>query len=366
MGDDDQQAPQQRYWFPYWTSPAAPASRPGLRPQLSRRDTRPAPPQPQPSVTGSPSRRQPPPAQAATTAATARAAAGAGSPQPQPTRLSSRPSPTRGHPLSPIREPNRDAPPSAPKETTKPQAKPVTPPQPAAHPTKELDIVVPHEKIIHEPPSDTKAHASKAVEKEKDKEKKEHKEKEKDKKEHKEKDKDGKEKDKEKEHKDHKEKEKEHKEKEKEKEHKEKKDKDKHKEEEHGGGKFHKDLKTGVDGMVHKLGASSGHHHDRHASGDGTTVITLAGKNKGASMKISHADRKQLDDGKQKEAQHGAKGVTAFVNSNVQVVNNSLVFQGSVSSSDPGVHLKLSTKSKNKGDDEEVTGGSAAAAAKKK
>ncbi|GJN37731.1 hypothetical protein PR202_gb26717 [Eleusine coracana subsp. coracana] len=346
MADDDQQAPQQRYWFPYWTSPAAPAPRPGLRPQLSRRDTRPAPPQP----------------------------------QPQPTRLSSRPSPARGHPLSPIGEPNRGAPPpapvSAPKETTKPQAKPVTPPQPAAHPTKELDIVVPHEKIIHEPPSDTKAHTSKAVEKEKEKREhkekdKEHKNKDKDgkeKKEHKE-DKDGKEKkEKEKEHKDHKEK--------KEKEHTEKKDKDKHKEEEHdeaklhGGGKLHKELKAGVADMVTKLGASaapsSGHHHDRHASGDGTTVITLAGKNKGVSMKISHADRKQLDDGKQQEAQHGAKGVTAFVNSNVQVVNNSLVFQGSVSSSDPGVHLKLSTKSKNKGDGEEVTGGSAAAAAKKK
>jgi hypothetical protein len=311
--------------------------------------------------------------------------------QAQPTQLSSRPSPSRAHPLSPIREPNTSAAPKEPKA----QAKPATPPQPAAREEvpKELDIIVPEEKIIHEPPSsDIKAQSKAAEKKDKDKEKEEHKE--------------GKEKEKEKDHhKEHKEKKEkdQHKEKEKDKDHhkeekgkEHKKKKDKHKEEEHDehkihGGKLHKELTAGVADMVHKLGAtaaplpSAGHgHHDRHASGDvgETIVITLASENKGASMKVSTRAAEDAE-GKDKERQRArgkldgdagkheeARGLTTFVNSNVQVVNNSLVLQSSCNSSDPGVHLKLSAKSKKKGGDGEESGGgkgaAAVAAAKKK
>jgi len=140
--------------------------------------------------------------------------------------------------------------------------------------------------------------------------------------------------------------------------------------------------------MVHKLSTSApssgGGHRSPTSAAAGTTIITLAGENKGASMKIDgaavadgkadsaarkeHRGRK-LDDsvvagGKD---QAGSKGLTAFVNSNVQVINNSLVLQSSCSGGNPGVHLKLATKSKKKGDDGEEAGGkSGSAAASKK
>ncbi|RLM93555.1 hypothetical protein C2845_PM08G07600 [Panicum miliaceum] len=139
--------------------------------------------------------------------------------------------------------------------------------------------------------------------------------------------------------------------------------------------------------MVHKLSASapsSGGGHGRPApAAAGTTVITLAGENKGASMKIDGA---AVADGKADSAsgkerrghkldgsvaggkeQAGSKGLTAFVNSNVQVINNSLLLQSSCNGGDPGVHLKLATKSKKKGDGREEAGGkSGSAAAPKK
>ena len=67
------------------------------------------------------------------------------------------------------------------------------------------------------------------------------------------------------------------------------------------------------------------------------------------------------------KSQARGKGLTAFVNSNVQVINNSLLLQSSCNSGDPGVHLKLATKSKKKGDGGEEAGGkSGSVAAPKK
>ncbi|RCV24265.1 hypothetical protein SETIT_5G071300v2 [Setaria italica] len=387
---DDQQPPAQRYWFPYWTAPPqppppAPAPRPAVRPQLSRRDTRPAPPPASPPVTPSPSRRQPHPQPATTPPSRGAGAAPSLPAHPQPTRLSSRPSPSpaRAPPLSPIREPNARAaaPAPAPVPVAK-EPKPAATPHPIAHEVpKQKDIIIPQEKIIREPPADSKTH-SKAVEKEKGKEGE--KEKGKDKEKEKEKDKETKEKEKEKE-KEKDKKEKEHNEKEKE---KEKKHKGKEVAGEHGS-KLHKELKEGVADMVHKLSASapsSGGGHGRPASAAaGTTVITLAGENKGASMKIDGA---AVADGKADSAagkerrgqkldgsvaggkeQGGSRGLTAFVNSNVQVINNSLLLQSSCNGGDPGVHLKLYTKAKKKGDGGDEAGGksgSASAAARKK
>ncbi|PVH39120.1 hypothetical protein PAHAL_5G442000 [Panicum hallii] len=397
---DDQQPPAQRYWFPYWTAPPqppppVPAPRPAVRPQLSRRDTRPAPPTSSPPVTPSPSRRQSHP-QPATTPAS-RGAGGAPSPpaQPQSTRLSSRPSPSpspaRAPPLSPIREPNASAAPAPVPVLVAKESKPAATPHPTAHEVpKQKDIIIPQEKTIREPPADSKH--SKAVEKEK-----EEREREKDKQkkeEDKEKKKKEEEKEKEEKKKEHKEKEKEKVQDKKKKEHKEKKEKDKEEIKskeaagEHGhGSKLHKELKSGVADMVHKLSASapsSGGGHGRPTpAAAGTTVITLAGENKGASMKI---DGTTVADGKADSAsgkerrghklngsvaggkeRAGSKGPTAFVNSNVQVINNSLLLQSSCNGGDPGVHLKLATKSKKKGDGREEAGGkSGSAAAPKK
>jgi len=212
-------------------------------------------------------------------------------------------------------------------------------PNPIAHDVpKQKDITVPQEKIIQEPLVASKTQ-TKAPEKEKAKEKKKDKEKEKEQ---------VKEKDK--------------KDKEMEKDHKEKKEKDKEKE----GSQLHKELKAGVADMVHKLSStapSTGGGHERAGSAAaGTTIITLAGENKGASMKVASsalADGKgdaaggkerrgHKLDGSGKEQAGGGKGLTAFVNSNVQVTNNSLLLQSSCNGGDPGVNLKLSTKAKKK------------------
>ncbi|KAL5199041.1 hypothetical protein ABZP36_002553 [Zizania latifolia] len=112
----------------------------------------------------------------------------------------------------------------------------------------------------------------------------------------------------------------------------------------HGhGGDLHKDIKPRVADMT--SAASSGQQ--------GTSVITLAGENKGAAMKISTtaaATGHSKGAGEQSSGKKrlDGKGVTATINSNVQAINNSLLLHSSCSGGDLGVHLKLSTKSKNK------------------
>lgn len=223
---------------------------------------------------------------------------------------------------------------------------------------KQKDIVVPQEKTIQEPALVASKTPAKAPEKEKeDKEKREEEK--------------------------TKEKDKGHKMK-KEKDHEEKQEKDKEKE----GGQPHKELKAGVADMVRKLGTpapSSGGGHERagSAAAEGTTIITLAGENKGASMKVdgsavadgradaagSKERRGRTLDGSAvvsgTERAWGGRGFTAFVNSNVQVINNSLLLQSSCNGGGPGVHLKLSTKAKKK-DGKEAGGNSGSAAAPKK
>ncbi|CAH9102016.1 unnamed protein product [Cuscuta europaea] len=71
---------------------------------------------------------------------------------------------------------------------------------------------------------------------------------------------------------------------------------------------------------------------DSHAS----AVITLAGNNTGASMKGETEDRKAAGiEGENEEE------MRTFLNSNFQAVNNSIMFGGSYSSNDPGVHLEV-------------------------
>ncbi|KAJ7951355.1 vegetative cell wall protein gp1-like [Quillaja saponaria] len=105
----------------------------------------------------------------------------------------------------------------------------------------------------------------------------------------------------------------------------------------------------------------------------GMRVITLAGENKGAFMELTQTPQKQVgphshpfiktiegklqsssgssEDGsvKNKDKKNKGKTVTspqmrAFMNSNVQGVNNSIIFNGSCTHHDPGVHLSLSRK----------------------
>ncbi|KAM0897578.1 hypothetical protein ACQ4PT_022487 [Festuca glaucescens] len=373
MANDDQSQQPPRYWFPYWSGvpqppPPSRPSRPPVRPQLSRRLSPPSP------AAAPSSPRRPSPSQnrqqPTTTTAPTRGAAPPSPPQSQV----SRPSPSRSSPLVPIREPpaappsnNSNASGAVSPEPAKPPARPVVlllPAVPEAAPRqKDVDVVFPRVKPVAQvqqpAASELKPHGghSKAA----DKEHKTHHQKEEEKKdEHKTKEKEKKEETKSKE-----------KEKEKEKEKKHHAGEDaKHKEVKAEHGKLHREIKAGVADMVHKASGSG------HAAGSGTSVITLAGENKGASMKVGGGNSKnggewhghgyRLDGGSGSDGKKvaGKPGMmTALINSNVQVINNSLLLQSSCNGGDPGVHLKLSAKSASKEKQKHAPGGDKVAAA---
>lgn len=101
----------------------------------------------------------------------------------------------------------------------------------------------------------------------------------------------------------------------------------------------------------------------------GMSVLTLAGENKGAIMELSPSRKtyspqslqkkgipkawSSEDDGEKSGSESGKKGdrmqnkslpMTAFMNSNVQGVNNSILHNASCTHHDPGVHLVFSRK----------------------
>ncbi|KAG5251666.1 proteoglycan [Salix suchowensis] len=95
----------------------------------------------------------------------------------------------------------------------------------------------------------------------------------------------------------------------------------------------------------------------------GMKVITIAGENKGAFMEVIRSPKKQVfegtshflhkkgnpksegsDSSKSQRKSNGAIPLSAFVNSNVQGVNNSIAYNSSCSHHDPGVHVSLSRK----------------------
>lgn len=102
----------------------------------------------------------------------------------------------------------------------------------------------------------------------------------------------------------------------------------------------------------------------------GMRVITLAGENKGAVMELTTSHKKthshNLDEKKkngksgfQSNSESGEEGkhnddkeakavqsqpMTAFLNSNVQGVNNSILFNATCRFNDPGIHLSLTRK----------------------
>lgn len=107
------------------------------------------------------------------------------------------------------------------------------------------------------------------------------------------------------------------------------------KDQEEKKGDLRKDLKAGLAGML-----SAASHGQQ-----GTSIITLAGDNKGASMKISSPAPGSKGAGDDKRSKGGVK---AMINSNVQSINNSLLLHSSCSGGDLGVHLKLKLSSNSK------------------
>lgn len=101
----------------------------------------------------------------------------------------------------------------------------------------------------------------------------------------------------------------------------------------------------------------------------GMSVVTLAGENKGAIMELSPSRKtyspqslqkkgnpkpwSSEDDGEESGSESGRKGdrmqnkslpMTAFMNSNVQGINNSILHNASCTHHDPGVHLVFARK----------------------
>ncbi|KAM0979144.1 hypothetical protein ACFX13_015335 [Malus domestica] len=118
----------------------------------------------------------------------------------------------------------------------------------------------------------------------------------------------------------------------------------------HGGSRNDKQLDKEIGDMVsaitnrvtdiHKSGSI--HHEDEDE--DGVRIITLAGSNTGATLRgeLDHENVNKL------AGLHGggpaleeADGLSTYVNSNFQAVNNSLMMGGNYTTNDPGVRMDI-------------------------
>ncbi|KAL7111034.1 hypothetical protein ACP275_05G062800 [Erythranthe tilingii] len=91
----------------------------------------------------------------------------------------------------------------------------------------------------------------------------------------------------------------------------------------------------------------SGPHDDEDDDGDrGVRIITLAGTNLGATMRGGETDENGTGPDKQGPARPGQEedeeDFATYVNSNFQAINNSIMFGGTYTTNDPGVHLDIS------------------------
>ncbi|XP_038995797.1 uncharacterized protein LOC120120179 [Hibiscus syriacus] len=109
--------------------------------------------------------------------------------------------------------------------------------------------------------------------------------------------------------------------------------------------------------------ASKGCEYSSDSEDAGMRIITITGDNKGAFMEINqsshhkngfqgtsfrleNSNSNEAGDRKMKAKSNTSKTITmnAFINSNVQGINNSIVYNSSCVCHDPGVHLTLYTK----------------------
>ncbi|KAL6179954.1 hypothetical protein ACLB2K_046625 [Fragaria x ananassa] len=97
---------------------------------------------------------------------------------------------------------------------------------------------------------------------------------------------------------------------------------------------------------LHK--SRSGHGHEDE-DGHGASIITLAGNNTGATLR-SELDDHHQDNPRKRGGHHGLQhggptgepeGLSTYVNSNFQAINNSVMMGGSYTTNDPGVHLDI-------------------------
>ncbi|MBA0755566.1 hypothetical protein Gogos_020193 [Gossypium gossypioides] len=105
-----------------------------------------------------------------------------------------------------------------------------------------------------------------------------------------------------------------------------------------------------------------GNKYSSDSEDAGMRIITITGDNKGAFMKMFQSPHKNVFQGQKKANSSSGSGeaadgkmkakrnlsktmpTNAFINSNVQGINNSIVYNSSCTQHDPGVHLALNTK----------------------
>uniref|UniRef100_A0A0E0KM22 Uncharacterized protein n=1 Tax=Oryza punctata TaxID=4537 RepID=A0A0E0KM22_ORYPU len=75
----------------------------------------------------------------------------------------------------------------------------------------------------------------------------------------------------------------------------------------------------------------------------GTSIITLAGENNGATMEVAGdvEDLVVVEAGGDEDDEEEESVVSAYTNSNYQAVNNSVLVAGSCAVKDPGVHVVI-------------------------
>ncbi|KAK6146554.1 hypothetical protein DH2020_020423 [Rehmannia glutinosa] len=102
-----------------------------------------------------------------------------------------------------------------------------------------------------------------------------------------------------------------------------------------------------------KPGGSTNQNQADDEDEQGVRIITLAGSNLGATMR-GEMDEKSSVGPQDLALQPEQEDFAAYVNSNFQAINNSIMLGGSYKTNDPGVHLDISdyyehTNGKNKG-----------------
>ncbi|KAJ4826047.1 hypothetical protein Tsubulata_029792 [Turnera subulata] len=143
---------------------------------------------------------------------------------------------------------------------------------------------------------------------------------------------------------------------------------------------LHKEIKEDISKFVHKLGTG----FPKQAIGDKPlSVVTIAGENRGASMHLALGTESARKDGsihihrgyksnpdESTEATTDGEGSSnkdpsvtadepapmAYINSNTQSVNNSVLFESTVTEGNPGVHLSLSNNVAESSDKDAKTG----------
>ncbi|KAL5719252.1 hypothetical protein ACHQM5_012055 [Ranunculus cassubicifolius] len=100
-----------------------------------------------------------------------------------------------------------------------------------------------------------------------------------------------------------------------------------------GKKQLHSEIRQMTSALTHHLGELT--HHDESEDETGVRIITLAGTNTGATMK-----GELLDDNSKEEDDDADKAFTTYTNSNFQAINNSIMFGGSYTCKDPGVHIE--------------------------